>query len=97
MSNLLVIGCDGTAVNTGPKGIVITLLEQHLGKPLQWIMCQFHENELPLRHLVYHLNRSTRAPSTFSGITGQQLQKCHKNPVGNFEKIEVILPELNTL
>ena len=35
------IGCDGTVVNTGNKGGVITLLEQQLKKPMQWLVCLF--------------------------------------------------------
>lgn len=49
--NVLVIGCDGTAVNTGAKGGVIRCMEQNLHRPLQWFICQLHANELTLRHL----------------------------------------------
>jgi len=50
-SKLLVIGSDGTVINTGTKGSVIRLIEEQLNKPLQWVICQLHVNELPLRHL----------------------------------------------
>ena len=46
------IGCDGTAVNTGRKGGIIKRLEDHFKKPLQWLVCLLHKNELPLRHLM---------------------------------------------
>lgn len=41
------IGCDGTNVNTGVIGGVIRCLEKHLDKPLQWLVCLLHNNELP--------------------------------------------------
>lgn len=45
--DLVAIGVDGTAVNTGHKGGVIRLLEIHFGYSLQWLVCKFHGNELP--------------------------------------------------
>jgi len=44
----MVMGCDGTNVNTGAVGGVIRLLEEHLNRPLQWLVCMMHANELPL-------------------------------------------------
>lgn len=44
------IACDETVVNTGVKGDVIRLLEEHLKKPLQWFVCLRHSNDLPLGH-----------------------------------------------
>lgn len=40
--------------------------------------------------------RKYHRSSTFSGIIEKQLQKCYENPVVNFVKVVVILPELNT-
>ena len=37
--NINAIGCDGTVVNTGSKNGVIALLEQTLGRSLQWLIC----------------------------------------------------------
>ena len=51
-SELCAIGCDGTAVNTGSRGGVILRLEKVINRPLQWLICQLHGNELPLRHLM---------------------------------------------
>ena len=36
--DLVAIGCDGTNVNTGAHRGVIRLLEQRLGRPLQWFV-----------------------------------------------------------
>jgi len=44
---MCVIGCDGTVVNTGIKGGVFRRIEIAQNKPMQWIMCQLHANELP--------------------------------------------------
>uniref|UniRef100_UPI00358EBD2F uncharacterized protein n=1 Tax=Myxine glutinosa TaxID=7769 RepID=UPI00358EBD2F len=46
-----VVGCDGTNVNTGHTGGVIRQLEETFNRPLQWLVCLLHANELPLRHL----------------------------------------------
>jgi len=44
--------CDGTAVNTGKYNGVIRKIELHLGRPLQWLICSMHANELPWRKLL---------------------------------------------
>jgi hypothetical protein len=44
MQHLLTVGCDGTAVNTGKKGGVIRLLEEHANavlKPTNLCFCNF--------------------------------------------------------
>lgn len=91
---LAVIGCDGTAVNTGYKGGIIRLLELHLKRPLQWFICLLHGNELPLRHLFEHLDGHTTGPHSFSGSLGTQLQECETMPRVQFQKIECDLKVL---
>ena len=86
------VGCDGTAVNTGNKGGAIRLLEKEYNKPLQWLICLLHANELPLRHLLIHLDGSTTGPKAFSGPIGKALVNCQTLPVVAFEKIDVTLP-----
>lgn len=56
LSDLLAIGCDGTNVNVGKYGGIIRLLEKQIKKPLQWIVCLLHMNELPLRHLFAYID-----------------------------------------
>ena len=41
LSKLQAIGCDGCAVNTGRNGVFVHLLENHLSKPVNWIVCLF--------------------------------------------------------
>ena len=54
--NIQTIGCDGTVVDTCSKHGVTALLERTLGRSLQWLICQLHCKELPLRHLTTELD-----------------------------------------
>jgi hypothetical protein len=94
---LVAVGCDRTNVNTGNKGGVIALLEQHYKKPLQWLVCQLHANELPFRHLLQHLDGETTGPRAFSGPIGKDLSACEQLPVKKYEKIEASLPTVNLI
>lgn len=93
---LMAIGCDGTNVNVGKHGGIIRLLEKRLDKPLQWIICLLHMNELPFRHLFTHLDGKTSGPQTYSGTIGLALENCEKKPIVHFQKIDGELPELLT-
>jgi hypothetical protein len=92
--NFTAIGCDGTVVNTGHSNGVISLMEKEIGRPLQWLICLFHGNELPLRHLFCHLDGKTKGPNEFKGEIGQQLENCANLPVVTFLPIENNLPPL---
>ena len=79
---IVAIGCDSTAVNTGIKGGVVRLLEKLFKKPIQWFICLLHINELPLRHEHYsgllHWERNhqrTELPMTMA-ISKEQLCAC---------------------
>jgi len=84
---VMVIRCDGTNVNTGALGGVIRLMEEHLNRPLQWLICLLHANELPLRHLFSKLDGATQGPKGFSGIIGRPLMTCDLLPVVKSEPI----------
>lgn len=92
LHHLLAIGCDGTVVNTGSYGGVIRLLEEHLNRPLQWLVCQLHSNELPLRHLFQKLDGHTTGPHSYSGPIGKMLTSCETLPVVHFEPISADMP-----
>lgn len=92
--DLMAMGCDGTAVNTGKKGGAIRLLEEHLNRSLQWFVCMLHANELPLRHLFEQLDGVTTGPKSFSGLVGTMLPNCAKMPIAQFQKIECNFPEI---
>ena len=57
-----VLGCDGTAVNTGVNGGVCRLFELISGKAVHWFVCQLHSNELNLRHVLQKLDGTTSGP-----------------------------------
>ena len=71
-TSLQAVGSDGTPINTGHNNGVIRELEKHWKKPVQWIVCMLHGNELPLRHLM-KLDGPTSGLTAFSGEIGNQL------------------------
>lgn len=94
-STVLAIGCDGTVTNTGNIGGVISLLEKEFGRHLHWVICQLHSNELPLRHLIEHLDGATSGPKGFSGAIGKNLPTCDQLPIVNYKPIKSILPDVD--
>ena len=64
------IGGDSTNVNSGIWGGVFHNVEKLLGRPLNWLLCGLHLNELPLRHLIIGLDGPT---SSDTGFTGKNL------------------------
>ena len=95
LSKIKVIGADGASVNTGHIGGVNTLIEKHLGHSLQWQICLLHFNDLPLRHLVTHLDGSTTVPALFSGRIGNKMKTFEQKSVVKFKKIVVDLLDID--
>lgn len=95
LNSIKAIGCDGTNVNTGWKGGVIRLMEKQIGKPVQWLICLLHANELPLRHILQALDGKTTGPNSLSGPIGSLLATCESRPIENFIAIEADLPKMN--
>ena len=62
-NKLAVVGTDGTASMTGKYNGFIRSLEELLNKPLQWVVCLLHTNELPLRHVSTMLDVPLRVPT----------------------------------
>ena len=58
---------------TGKSKGFVASLETLIGRPLQWVMCLLHLNELPLRHVFQNLDGVTSGPDFFSGPFGRQL------------------------
>jgi hypothetical protein len=67
---------------------VIKLLEKEFARPLQWFSCMLHANELPLRHLLIHLDGPTTGPKAFSGEIGKALSNVEKREIVSFSPIE---------
>ncbi|CAG9827121.1 unnamed protein product [Diabrotica balteata] len=93
--NLLVVGCDGTAVNTGRKNGVLLFLKIELKRSLQWSICLLHMNELPLRHIFQYIDGKTSGPRKYSGNIGKLLESCENLPVIHFVPIHTTLPQLD--
>lgn len=74
---------------------MIRLFELHVRRPLQWLICQLHANELPLRHLIRHLDGNTTGPFTYCGPIGKLLDLSEQLPIVKFRKIAVDLPTLD--
>ena len=62
--SLLALICDGTVVNTGKRNAVIRLIEEGVGRPLQWLVCMLHMNELLLpKYISFVEGVCTTGPS----------------------------------
>lgn len=85
--NLIAIGCDGTVLNTGYRGGVIQYMEEYLKRPVQWIICFIHCNELPLRHLFIEADGRMVGPNGFSGPLGKKITTCEKMKIETFAKV----------
>lgn len=57
------IGCDGRGCNTGHNGGIIRLIEVEMNRPLQWLICELHLNELPFKALFAALDGETSGPT----------------------------------
>ena len=71
-AELLVLGRDGTPVNTGLHGGINRIIELELGKPYQHAICGIHTNELPLRYIFKDIDGMTSGPNSFSGPIGKE-------------------------
>lgn len=88
------MGSDGTYVNTGNKKGAIRLYEVHLGHSVQWLICQLHFIELPLRALFIAIDGPTTGDKAFSGVIGKMLPMVETLPIVKFKPIANTLPEL---
>ena len=69
-------------------------VEQILGRPLNWIVCGLHLNELPLRHLVILLDGPTNSNTGFTGPVCKALNSVTDMPINIKFKPITIGPEL---
>ena len=66
-----------------------------MGRPLQWIICLLHFNELPFRHLFSRVDGHTSGPRAYCGIIGQNLKGCENLPVICFQAIDCEFPGID--
>lgn len=89
---IVAVGCDGTNANVGIAGGAIRLLKVAVNMPLQWIVCQLHDNELPLRHIIKEIDGVSTGPDSFTGPIGRQLKTVTELPLVTFKAIQIELP-----
>lgn len=90
LEQLRVVSCDGTVLNTGFRGGIIRNFEVQLGRPLQWLICFVHCNELPLRHLIAVADGATVGPNALAGPIGKKLPSVESLKVVRFSEIEFL-------
>jgi hypothetical protein len=95
---LQAVVCDGTPVNTGVKNGLIRKIELQLQKPLQWLICLMHANELPLRKLIEALYGKSTGPRTNQGPFASMLDfdPQHK-PIIFFDPIAGCVADVHDL
>lgn len=84
---LVALGCDGAAVNTGHIKGIIRRFEEHLNRPLHWIICMLHLNERTFGNILEDIDGTTTGPTSHSGKIMQSIQLCHLKPVVDFVPI----------
>lgn len=87
--SLLAVVCDGTVLNTGKHNGIIRQLEQSLRRPVQWLICLLHTNELPFRKYLSVLDDGcTTGPSTSTGeISSALIFDPEDLPLAEFQPI----------
>lgn len=99
LDELVCLGCDGCPTNTGKNNGVLRTLEGKLKRPLQWVICQLHTNELPLRHLIEKFDGKTKGPFGFTGPIGKEIASCHSRDIVQYQPIHSdlidIIPDLD--
>ena len=94
-SELVVIGCDSTPLNTGAKGGIIAWFEFFISTILVWSICLLHLNELPLRRVMDYCLGSTKSADDRDGEVYEVLKRVNSleyNP--DFERMTDIDTEL---
>ena len=64
-------------------------LEEHLQRPLQWVICLLHFNELPFKHLFQTIDGRATGPEKLTGPIGKKLNDCEKTKIAAFPRIPV--------
>ena len=84
---LLAVGTDGENKNTGWDNGAIKLLEDHLERPLSWVVCLLHFNERWFTNLFEDQDGPVSGHKKYTGTIG----KTFKNPdTATFVKFRII-------
>jgi hypothetical protein len=83
---LQAIVCDGTNNNTGKNNGILRKIEKQLGRPLQWLVCELHTNELPFRKYFSDVDGGQMTgPATSSGVIAKAIMFDPKDiPIVDF-------------
>ena len=104
-NSLQALGCDGCPTNTGIHSGIIRSIEVASDRPLQWLVCMLHLNELPLKHLFEFLDGMTGGTNSFKGTIGKAINDdLRLLPIADFQPTkcyvdklpEIIISELST-
>ena len=91
----IVLGCDGTSVNTGIHTGSLREIQLELKQEAHQFVCLLHLNELFLRHRQSELDGPTTGPLAWSGPTGKQIvEDVWLKPVVSFKTVEGKIPVL---
>lgn len=95
--SLQAVVCDGTNSNTSLHNGIIRKLEEVLCRPLQWLVCLLHFNELPLRKMLTFVDKAkSTGPATSTGIISSALQFGPKDlPIAAFKPIPGKVVDVN--
>ncbi|GBN91905.1 hypothetical protein AVEN_153351-1 [Araneus ventricosus] len=90
LNGLTLIGCHGANVaKYWAQERYYSLDGTGLNRSLQWCICLFQTNVLPLRHLLNSLDGTTTGPKQFCRPIGKAIKTCEELPVAPFSSISV--------
>ena len=96
LKQLKVWGAYGTVGNNGSTGGTISNIKTELCRRLQWSICLFYLNEIPLKHLIKQIYGPQRGPTKFCGAITNALENCQTQPIfKHFTAISVDFPEID--
>ena len=85
-------------MNVGRHGGIgiLRIIELNLERPIQWIVCMLHFNELPFRHIFQKYLGVTSGPKTFKGDLAKLLETDLTHlPIINYTTIRGNVNELH--
>ena len=86
IDTLQAIVCDGTINNTRKNNGILRKMSEQLGRPLQWLVCQLHMNDLPFRKYSLQVDgKQMTGPAMSSGVIAKAIMFNPKDiPIVDF-------------